>query len=203
MEALNHSDSDSDGALHKPSDPLYPLVRMSGDPSLKLPALLSPSKKPHLAALLSDDISSSSSPPSSSSTLYPDLKSLHSVTTRPRHESVDNTSATTTPSTERTALPPIASVVVPDSPSTSSSELNREFGSDVSSSTSSSSVHLRQRPKISYEERVQHAALIRALLIHINTVYVKRFGADNGSSRSERRIARSWTPFGDEMEVDA
>ncbi|KAG9053319.1 hypothetical protein FS842_008345 [Serendipita sp. 407] len=233
MEATNNSgdeSTDSDVALHKPSDTLYPLLRRTGDPSLTLPALLSPSKKPSVAALLSSDEapSTSTTTTTSSSSLYPDLKGLlqtdpiskraPSVDTASSIVSSPSSSSSRLTTTNRTALPPIASVVVSGRASTPGSDYSREsheYGSDVASSgassivgsSSSTSAQSRHRPRISYEERVQHAALIRALLIHINTEYVKKFGTEDAvsssSSHSERGIARSQSPLGDEMEVDA
>lgn len=203
------SDSpDSETGVHKPSHALYSLVHQEGDPALKLPALTLPSKKvseptpssiypsfdapPRTASSSSSSSSASSatSDDSSSSSLYPSLGSVPS---------------------SRTKLPSIASVVVASPPSTPGSDLaSRVSDIGIKDSPQSTDGSLpatptnntagSSRPKVSYDERVRHAAFIRALLVHINTDYVRRFGTEGLQPKT---VERSRTPFEDAMEVDA
>jgi len=205
---MDDSDSpDSDVAAHKPSHTLYPLLRREGDPALKLPALaLQPRHRP------SNDSSKESS------SIYPDLRSISGTGEAPSSSSY---SSGTTPSgsstpRQRTALPSIASVVVNPPPSSGSDLTSRigriglrdsPSGSNSLLSSSSPAIPMARgvKPRVSNEERLRHAALIRALLVHINTEYVKKYGvpSQQRSTYPHKGMERSKTPMEDVMELDS
>jgi hypothetical protein len=189
MEGSRMSDSDSpdsDAGVHKPGHTLYPLLHQKGDPSLKLPALTLPSRRQSSTTVVES--------PRSSSSIYPTLASLTSASPA---------TAPSTPSQRRTTLPPIASVVV-TAPVTPSSELSigvRNIGLSEGARSMEPTSAYRLKPKVPYAERIRHASLIKALLIQINTEYVKKYGV-SGPPR-QYAAPRSRTPLEDAMELDS
>jgi hypothetical protein len=205
---MDDSDSpDSDVGAHKPSHTLYPLLHREGDPDLKLPALtLKPKHRP------SNDSSKGSS------SIYPDLRSISGMDTAPSSSSYSSGTAPSDSSTprQRTTLPPIASVVVSPPPSLGS-DLTSRIGriglrdspsganSLLSSSGPATPMARGAKPRVSNEERLRHAALIRALLVHINTEYVRKYGvpSQQRSTYPHKGMERSKTPMEDAMELDS
>jgi hypothetical protein len=61
----------------------------------------------------------------------------------------------------------------------------------------------RLKPKVPYTERIKHASLIRALLIQINTEYVKKYGVSGFGHPRQYAAPRSRTPLEDAMELDS
>lgn len=186
---MDDSDSpDSDVGAHKPTHTLYPLLHREGDPALKLPALALPRK------------ATATAPSDSSASIYPDLGSISSVgKSRTSSAYSSGTSSDISTPQRRTSLPPIASVVISPPPSTP--------GSDLTSRIRRIGIHdsvPAARPRVSNEERVKHAALIRALLVHINTEYVKKYGVPGQRGLAARGgVQRSRTPIEDAMDLDS
>ncbi|CAG8624661.1 17638_t:CDS:2, partial [Acaulospora colombiana] len=204
-------DSDSqesaDGSIHQPGHSLYPLLKQEGDPRLKLPALALSNKHhhhahhPNLAAAApsiypkltpvrrwSQDSQSSSEGRSSSSL----------------SRNMGDISLTSPPNGRQTTLPPLTAVVVSSPPSSPRSDLSSELGS-------------RAFGRISHEERLRHATLIRSLLLYINTEYVKKYGVTGDGLQAPalpqapslsalhppHGYQRSRTPIEDRMELDS
>jgi hypothetical protein len=192
------SDSpDSDAAVHKPGHTLYPLLRREGDPALKLPALaLQPRHRP-----------SSSDSPRELSSIYPDLGSIGMARapSSPSHSSGTSLNDPNTPQ-RRTILPSIASVVT-SPPSSAGSDLTTGIGKiglqdppRAAISLPPSTAH-GAKSSVSDGERLRHASLIRALLVHINTEYVRKYGVP-GQPRPAS-MERSRTPMEDAMDLDS
>jgi len=183
VEEDSESPSDPELAAHKPSDSLYPLLHIEGDPALKLPALdfKGDSKSPALPSItatvpissLRSSQSTKSSDASSVSSLYADLSSLHKIQDRAlspstspssssssmslRRPSISSVSSSSPSVTSRNnvVLPSLASVILDTPPRTDEKLLSTAPG------------------EISMEERVRHAALVRNLIIYVNLTYLR------------------------------
>ncbi|KIM33891.1 hypothetical protein M408DRAFT_87028 [Serendipita vermifera MAFF 305830] len=202
---MEDSDSpDSDVGAHKPSHTLYPLLHREGDPALKLPALALPSRSRHVPST------------ESSSSVYPDLGSILNMDkarSPPSSQSSSTSASDVSTPQRRTSLPPITSVVVspPSSTGTDLTPRIRRIGihdSPREDGASSLPPTKGAAARVSNEERLRHAALIRALLVHINTEYVKKHGVPEQQRQSlaplYNKIAqRSRTPIEDAMELDS
>ena len=222
-------DSDTSG-MHRPSHTLYSLVHQQGDPSLKLPALSLPSKTSVYPSFEDEDATPSPPPPVRASSAASDDSSVVPPSESGSIYPSFSVPSASSSSSSRTTLPSIASVVVASPPRTpGGSDLTsriREIGikdspqsTDGSSSlptspspnnanTLSTNNATLLRSKVTYDERVRHAAFIRALLVHINTEYVRKFGtaaagASGQEQQAQKETERSRTPFEDAMEVDA
>jgi hypothetical protein len=185
------SDSpDSDESVHRPGHALYTLLHQEGDPALKLPALSLPAKiaaaQAQSSTMLPSSPTSTSAPDDS---LYPDLSSLASK------------------ATASSPLPSLSSLtqVVVSPPSTPGSDLSsgvRKIGLSESprpapastgyslypslptaaAAASASGQTEKARPKVSFDDRLRHAALIRSILVYINTEYVKKLSPSNSNA---------------------
>lgn len=194
--SMDGNDSpDSDVGAHKPNHTLYPLLHREGDPALKLPALALPSR-------------SRPATTGESSSIYPDLRSISGMDkarSTSSYSSGTSNSDISTPQ-RRTSLPSIASVVV-KSPSTPGSDItSRLRGTEIHDSPIDGPSSLPSvKSRASNEDRLRHAALIRALLVHINTEYVKKHGVpgQHRLASSHKGMLRSRTPIEEAMELDS
>ncbi|PVG01999.1 hypothetical protein CPB86DRAFT_811903 [Serendipita vermifera] len=209
-EIEGDSDSqESDGSIHQPGHSLYPLLKQEGDPRLKLPALALSNKHyhhHHHHHPLHPNLATAA--PS----IYPKLTPVRRWSQDSQSSSEDRSSSslsrnmgdislTTPPNGRQMTLPPLNAVVVSSPPSSPPSDLSSELGS-------------RAYGRISHEERLRHATLIRSLLLYINTEYVKKYGVTGdglqapapsqaSSLHAPLGYQRSRTPIEDRMELDS
>jgi hypothetical protein len=227
-EIEEDSDSqESEGSTHQPGHSLYPLLKQEGDPRLKLPALAITNKYHH-----HHHIAAPNSMP-----MYPKLtpvrrwsqdsqSSSEGRSSSSLSRNMGDISLTTPPNGKQMTLPPLTSVVVSSPPSSPRSDLSQTLrDSELGMSPrynhfnpilKLSSVSRRPFGRISHEERLRHATLIRSLMLYINTEYVKKYGVtgeglDSRPATSSSSLSalhthgyqRSRTPIEDRMELDS
>ncbi|KAI0660637.1 hypothetical protein C8Q70DRAFT_913315 [Cubamyces menziesii] len=170
--------------------PLYRQLLTSGDERLKLAPLgarfRSPSPSPpSSAAGVAPSRSPTASPTPSSSHRSPSPISEDSETpSPPRSSAATPVAAASTTQVLYPVLPPISELA---SYTAASAAARREHAEDLARRVGRIELESKTRP-VSQEERQQHAALLRDLLITINAEYRRRYGTPPPAREARERL---------------